>query len=182
MTEGTEVILTTRNDLQLRLKPIVPDDAKYLVYLFEHMGPESRYLRFNQALIDPDPELVWAEARRLAQIDWAKEGAWIAFAHHPNEGEVPVAGVRFIRVDQQTAEASLVVRDDMQNQGIGSELLDFLVEQALAAGVRKIVATIQRSNTPLWHILRNSPFRLEIDSSGGYADVTVHLPHDQKTR
>ena len=59
----------TKDEDLIGLRPLQPEDAHHLVDLFDHMGPESRFLRFNLALPNPDRELVWSEARRLAEID-----------------------------------------------------------------------------------------------------------------
>ena len=48
----------SKDGLLLGIRPLRPDDAHNLVDLFEHMGPESRFLRFNLALPDPDPETI----------------------------------------------------------------------------------------------------------------------------
>lgn len=158
-----------------KIRPLLPEDARHLVDLFDHMGPESRYLRFNVALVNPDREMVWSEARRLTEVDPEKDGAWLVFADFHDQTGVPVGGARYIRIDERTAEASLVVRDDQQNKGIGTELLKFLVEQARQAGLEKLIATVQRSNRRLFHLLLQSDLRLECDSQGGYTTVTAHL-------
>ncbi len=159
----------------LKIRPLLPEDAHHLVDLFDHMGPESRFLRFNVALSNPDRELVWTEARRLANVDPDKDGAWLVFADFQNQTEVPVGGARYIRIDDRTAEASLVVRDDQQNKGIGAELLRILVEQARQAGLEKLIATVQRSNRKIFHLLVQYNLRLEFDSEGGYTTITAYL-------
>jgi len=161
----------------LRVRPLKPDDAGHLVNLFEHMGPESRFLRFNLSLTDPDPDLVWAEARRMAQIDPDKDGAWLVFADLPGQPEAPVAGARYIRLDDLTAEASVAVRDDMQSKGIGTALLQFLAEQAQMAGIHKLVAYIQRGNRALWRLLRKADLQIDLESDGSHTTITAHLPH-----
>jgi RimJ/RimL family protein N-acetyltransferase len=166
--------LTKKGQL-LKLRPLQAGDAHHLVDLFNHMGPTSRYLRFNLALTNPDPDLVWSEARRLAQIDPEKDGAWLAFCEMGDQPDAPVAGMRYMRVDPQVAEASLAVRDDMQNQGIGAELLKFLVERAWAAGIRELVASAQRGNRPLWRLLDKVPLRMEYESDGGYTTMRAYL-------
>ena len=175
MKNGYVHTFHTKDGRLLKVRPLQAEDAHHLVDLFNHMGPTSRYLRFNLALTNPDPELVWSEARRLAQIDPEKDGAWLAFCELPDEPDTPVAGVRYMRVDAQVAEASLAVRDDMQNQGIGTELLKFLVERAYQAGIERLTATAQRGNRPLWHLLDKVPLQMEFESEGGYTTMTAHL-------
>jgi acetyltransferase len=165
----------TRSGLQLRIRSLLPSDARHLVDLFEHMGPQSRFLRFNLALSDPDPELVWTEAQRLSRIDPERDGAWLVFGDLPGQKNAPVAGGRYMYLDDDTAEASLAVRDDMQRQGIGGELLRFMIRQAREKGVKRLVATIQRSNRPLWYLLQNSGLEIEVESHGSYANVAVDL-------
>jgi acetyltransferase len=165
--------------LLLKVRPLRPEDARHLVDLFEHMGPESRYLRFNLALSNPDPELVWSEARRLARVDPEKDGAWLVFADLPDQENVPIAGCRFMGLGDGTAEASVVVRDDMQRKGIGRELLRFMVRQARQKGVRRLVATIQRGNRALWRLLQSTGVEFEAESDGSYAHITVDLLQPQ---
>jgi acetyltransferase len=160
---------------RIEIRPLMPDDAHHLVDLFEHMGPESRYLRFNMSLNDPDPDLVWSEARRLAQIDPSQDGAWLAFTEIDGKRDVPVGGIRYMRIDEETAEASLVVRDDMQNQGIGTGLLRYLIVEARKDGIRKLVATVQRGNISLWHLLQRFSQRIVRESEGSYTTITGYL-------
>lgn len=159
----------------LKVRPLRPDDAHHLVDLFDHMGPESRYLRFNLALNNPDRQLVWSEARRLADINPERDGAWLVFGDMPDQPEAPLGGVRYMRIDDKTAEASVVVRDDMQNQGIGTELLTLLVRQARLAGITHLVATIQRGNRTLWHLIQKFELPMTFESEGTNTHVKVDL-------
>jgi len=159
----------------MRIRPIKPDDAYYLVDLFEHMGPESRFLRFNLALSNPDPGLVWTEAQRFSKIDPERDSAWLVFCDLPDQENAPVAGGRFVRLDDDTAEASLAVRDDMQRLGIGGQLLQFMVRQARDRGVKRLIATVQRGNRALWHLLQSSGLKYDVESLGGYSNIAVDL-------
>lgn len=165
----------SKDGLLLKIRPLTPADAGHLVNLFEHMGPESRFLRFNLALPNPDPELIWSEAQRMAQIDPDKDGAWLVFADLPDQENAPVAGARYMHVEGGAAEASLAVRDDMQRQGIGGELLKFMIEQARARGVKRLMATVQRGNRPLWHLLQSSGLEYKMESHGSYANIAMDL-------
>lgn len=175
MNGDPEHMFFSNEDHLIVVRPLQQTDVHHLVDLFEHMGPDSRYLRFNLSLVDPDPELIWEEARRMAIVDPDKDGAWLAFTDLPDQKNAPIGGVRYVRQDQETAEAALVVRDDMQNKGVGSGLLSFLANRAREAGIRRLVATIQRANRALLHILSNSPLQVTFESEGSYTTIVAEL-------
>ena len=175
MNTGIEHTFYSKENHLVKVRPMRPEDAHHLVDLFEHMGSDSRYLRFNLALTNPDSEMVWEEAKRLARVDPERDGAWLAFTDMPDQPDAPVAGARYIRLDQETAEAALAVRDDMQNKGIGSELLIYLVERAREAGIRRMVATVQRANRSLLHILQNSSLKVTFEPEGSYTTIIAEL-------
>jgi acetyltransferase len=165
----------------LKIRPLRPQDSHHLVDLFDNMGPESRYLRFNLALNDPDRKLVWSEARRLSTVDPERDGAWLVFGDMPGQPEAPLGVVRYMRRDDETAEAAVVVRDDMQNQGIGSELLAWLVKQARLAGITRLVATIQRGNRVIWHLVHKFELPIDFKSEGSHTYITVDLTELEPT-
>jgi RimJ/RimL family protein N-acetyltransferase len=158
-----------------RMRPMTPEDAHHLLNLFQHLGLESRFLRFNLPLADPDPQLVWAEAQRLAQIDPRRDGAWLVFTDLPGEPEAPIGGVRYIRLSDEVAEVSMTVRDDFQGTGIGTEMVRFIIRRARAAGIRRAVATVQRGNRALWRLIQKSGLPFEVDSEGSLATLTFDL-------
>jgi GNAT superfamily N-acetyltransferase len=171
----TEHTFLSKEDHLVRVRPMLPEDAHHLVDLFEHMGADSRYLRFNLSLIDLDSEAVWEGARRLADVDPERDGAWLAFIDLPDQPDAPVAAARYVRLDEETAEAALAVRDDLQNKGIGSKLLSYLADQAREAGIRRLVAIVQRANRSLLHILQNSSFRVTFEPEGSSTTIVAEL-------
>lgn len=165
----------TRTGLDLFVRPLCLEDAPYLTDLFAHLGPESRYLRFNQALSNPDPALVQAEARRLARVDPEEGAAWLAFADLPGEPHAPLAGARFIRTGPGVAEASIAVRDDAQRQGIGAVMLDLLVREARRAGIHTLTAVIQYSNNGIWRLLKQSGLPYRRGGAGTWVEIFVDI-------
>jgi acetyltransferase len=175
MNNSEEHTFWSKDDRLIKVRSMQPEDAGHLVDLFEHMGPDSRYLRFNLPLTNLDPGLIWEEAKRMARVDPEKDGAWLAFTDLPSQPNAPIAGARYIRTDLETAEAALAVRDDMQNKGIGSGLLAYLVDRARENGISCLVATVQRANRSLLHILTNSPLKVTFDSEGSYTTIKAEL-------
>ena len=161
--------------LRVCVRPLRPDDADRLVDLFEHLSPESRYRRFNIPLPDPDPEFVRREAQAIADLAPARGHGWLAFADLPEQPGACVAGIRYLRTGGEVAEVSLVVRDDVQGLGIGSELLRIAGRHAYQAGVHKLVGYVQSDNRPLWRSLRHLGAPLERELQGPETYVEVDL-------
>ena len=164
-----------KNGIYVWLRPLRPGDSGYLLDLFEHMSLDSRYQRFNIPLPDPDPDWVQKRAEQLAYVRPADGWAWLAFADLPDQPHAPIAGVRCIRVSLDTAELSLVVRDDLHNLGIGRELLTFAGRKAYAEGLKRLIGVVQSTNRALWHSLRHMDVPLKRRREGTHTIVEVDL-------
>ena len=175
MREQAIHYFTTESGLLIWVRPLKPADAPFLLDLFEHMSPDSRYQRFNQPLTDPDPDWVLKRAEQLAYVRPADGRAWLAFADLPEQPEAPVAGIRYAYVSLKSAEISLVVRDDLQNLGIGTELLKFAGRKAYVDGIDRLVGVVQSMNRPLWHSLRNLDIPLQRVREGSHTLIEVDL-------
>lgn len=162
-----------RNGLEIRIRPLWPADAPLLVDLFEHMSAESRYLRFNLPLPHPDPDWVRDQAERLAYIPPYKGRAWLAFADLEDGPDTPVGGVRYMALTTDSAELSLVVRDDLQGLGIGTGLLEFAAKKAYSEGYQKMVGTIHSTNLPLWRSLKRLGVPMTIRREGAATIIEV---------
>lgn len=163
----------TKNGTGVRVRPLLPEDASYLINIFEHMGADSRYSRFNQSLNHISPERIRAEAENIAHTKL--QIGFIAFADLPDQLNVPIGAVRCVGVGDGVAETAVSVRDDMQNQGIGSYLLRLLAEEAKKQGIRKLVATVQNANKPIIHILNRLPYACSRRSVGPETEIELDL-------
>ncbi|MBP6017234.1 MAG: GNAT family N-acetyltransferase [Candidatus Promineofilum sp.] len=165
----------TKNGLIVKTRPITSEDAPYLVDIFEHMGPESRYNRFLQTAEHVDMDRIWKEAEKIADISDDGSTGYLAFVDLPEQPQAPVGGARYIRMSSTQAEFAVSVRDDMQSMGIGTHLLRLLIESALDDGVEQWVGTIENNNTPMWALLRKLGYRLERQPEGNYSVVTIYI-------
>jgi acetyltransferase len=168
----------TEKGLEVRVRPEQPTDTPYLVDLYQHLSPNSRYMRFGKAVTNPDPVRVEEEAERLARMEPPKDMAWLAFADLPSQPNAPVAGARYTRVSQDTAELAISVRDDLQRQGIGSQLLRFLQERAREDGIRFIVVNFRTDNRAVWRLIRHSQFPVDVQMRGPEVRAVVRLEEE----
>lgn len=163
--------LTLRDGRRVMLRPIRSEDADLLIDLHNRTSPETQYLRFFGA----KPRLTRAEAEYLAGVDYDLRFAIVATADEDGEEHIVAVG-RFDIVEPATAEAAVVVRDDYQRQGLGTALLERMVEVARGRGVRTFAGEILAENERMIRLLRNNG--LEVGKSEGSV-VRASVPIDE---
>ncbi|NJN15228.1 MAG: GNAT family N-acetyltransferase [Oscillochloris sp.] len=189
-SEDVSVPLTTRSGRRLMVRKLRSDDTERLVQLFYALSSESRYRRFFAPLDHVDPQMVHREARRLARIDPECEAALAAVEQTP-DGEAIVAVARYKQLEESAegAEASIVVRDDYQGDGVGGQLFDLLVQMALTTGMRHLILLTHADNQGLIGLVRRTgmPYRGAYTSGLYEIDmplidgITPYFPYSGRT-
>lgn len=160
---------------EIRVRQLLPEDAPYLVDLFEHMGAESRYRRFMEPVDQVTIERMWTEAENIAQGASGETYGLIAFVDTAERPEVPVAAIRYVKLTAAQAELAVSVRDDFQNTGIGMHLLRLLIDHAAKRGIKQVVGIVLNDNIAMWKMLRNLGYRLERYPEGSYSQIALHI-------
>jgi RimJ/RimL family protein N-acetyltransferase len=127
--------------LTLQIRPIQADDAEGLIDLHNRCSEEARYFRFHAA----KPRLRAAEARYLAAVDGELRVGLAATTIEDGEERI-VADARFDLLGDGDAEAAVLLRDDVTGRGLGTLLLDRLLERAAEVGVRRVLLDILPEN------------------------------------
>lgn len=126
-----------------RLRPIKPADVSLYPAFLAKVSPEDIRFRFLAPRRHfPDEMLL-----RLTQLDYEREIAFVALRKETGE----LAGI--VRLssdpDKETAEYGLLVRTDLQGQGLGWALLRHLIDYARADGLDVIEGFILNENTKM---------------------------------
>jgi len=176
-----EQLLTLRGGDTCLLRPIRPDDAQMLQTLVRGLSPESRYFRFVSSF----NELPATMLSRFTLIDYDREMALVAVVRDRStgdEGDVTeidrIVGVSryVIAPDQQSCEFSLVVAEDMKGKGLGSRLMDSIMEAARERGLAEIVGLVLRGNVPMLKLMRGMGFEVKrFDEDPDFVKVTHAL-------
>jgi acetyltransferase len=135
--------------LTLQIRPVRADDAGRLVDLHNRCSEQARYFRFHAA----KPRLRAVEAEYLAAVDGAARVALAATTTEDGEERI-VADARFDLVGDGDAEAALLLRDDVTGRGLGTLLLDRLLERAAELGVRRVLLDILSENKAMLALAR----------------------------
>ncbi|MEZ4701003.1 MAG: bifunctional acetate--CoA ligase family protein/GNAT family N-acetyltransferase [Rhodothermales bacterium] len=129
MEDGSDVIL----------RPIRPEDEPMMVNLHHDLSEQSVYFRYIQNL-SLEHRTDHRRLARLCFIDYDREIAFVAEHQNPatNRAEI-VAAARLSRnPDPVEAEVSILVHDDYQQRGVGTELLRRLLDAGRAEGLQRV--------------------------------------------
>jgi RimJ/RimL family protein N-acetyltransferase len=149
------------------LRKLEPSDEGRMLRLFHRLSPETVYRRFLTSYSDPEP------LRPLLQVDDVRR---VAIAAVDPDGEIIGVG-RYGRLTAEpaTAEVAVVVQDSHQGRGLGTRLLQEVGDQARAAGVRRLVATVLADNPASVRMLQRVFPQLTMRRDGGLYEIEVDL-------
>jgi acetyltransferase len=165
----------TTKGLTIEVRPFSHGDTPVLLEIFEGLGEESRYSRFQQPLEDIEPERLWAEAEQLLEATLAGGYGLLAFTDRPWLENQAVGAARYIMTGAGEAEVAVTVIDEMQGQGVGNELLMMLIDHARRAGIRRLVGVALNSNPRIWALIRGLPYPVTRQLEGTYTIVAIEL-------
>jgi acetyltransferase len=141
------------------LRPIRPEDAAALRRMVEEeTTPEDRRLRFFSVFRTLSPEL----CARLTQIDYEREMALVAIG--PGAGaEESLGGVVWLAADpdRERAEYAVLVRSDVKGQGLGTALMQAIIDYAKEQGIGELFGAVLRENRTMLDLAERLGFRIE---------------------
>jgi GNAT superfamily N-acetyltransferase len=157
-----------RDGSQVLIRPVRPDDKPLFVSGFEHLSEASRYLRF----MGSKTALSVSDLEFFTELDHEDHEAIGALDPFTGEG---LGVARYIRVpDQpQSAEAAVVVIDEWQGRGLGTALLERLVESAREHGIERFMASLFTDNRAMLALFRGIGDVEVIDSEGPTMKIDV---------
>lgn len=173
---------TTRDGRKLTMRLLRPSDAPLLVEMFHLLTPETRRRRFHIGVENVSDEVIHQRALELADVDNKSVSGALVAIYKDDTGEHIVGSVRLARdpatPDAPDAEAAIVVRDDFQGQGVGTELMRRLVLLAKQMKIKTIVAIFQPDNEDAIRIFRevNLPYVTTIDH--GETIMKIEVPSE----
>jgi acetyltransferase len=133
---------TMKNGKSVTIRPIRPEDEPLLVKFHETLSDRTVFARYFQAL-NLSQRVAHERLTRICFIDYAREMALVAEYTDAN-GDRHILGVGRLNKLHVSTEArfSVIVTDDYQHQGLGTELLRRLLDVAKQESVTRVTANI----------------------------------------
>ncbi|HVC29279.1 MAG TPA: bifunctional acetate--CoA ligase family protein/GNAT family N-acetyltransferase [Gammaproteobacteria bacterium] len=143
---------------KLRLRPILPEDETMIQQLFQRLTPEEIYMRFHGGM----KVLRHTLAARLTQIDYDREMA-LVLADPGVPGKACIYAVARLAADPdfERAEFSLLVEHEITGHGVGTRLMQSLIEYARSHGIGELDGLVLQENTAMLNLCRRLGFRAE---------------------
>jgi len=156
LKDGTEVIL----------RPIRPEDEQIEYEFIKGLSEETSRFRFFRVIKDLSHE----DLVRFCNIDYDREMAIIAeLREGDKKKEIGVARL-ITEPSKKRGEFAIVLADKYQGKGLGTKLMDMLIEIAQEKGLESIYGIIMRENKKMLRLAQKMGFTIK-PSEEGYVAV-----------
>ncbi|MGI5823454.1 MAG: GNAT family N-acetyltransferase [Dethiobacteria bacterium] len=165
-----ETYRTTKDGFTFQLRPVKISDEPLVKNFIYSLSEETMHKRFITRRRDMPHEIL---QDLFVVIDYTKEMVILALLQEKNREKVIGVGQYVISEGHRTAEVSLVIRDDYQNMGIGSEIMSYMANLAKKQGVLGFTALVLPNNVQILRVLEKAGFDMEKWFSEGVYLVKV---------
>ncbi len=162
--------LEVKNGWRIFARPIRPEDEPLIHGFLLHVTSQDFRMRF----FAPMKEFPHAFIARLAQLDYARAMAFVAF----DEATGELVGVVRIHSDSiyENGEYAILLRSDLKGRGLGWALMQLIIEYAKSEGLKRISGQVLQENQAMLNMCRELGFAVKSDATDyTVCDVTLEL-------
>jgi acetyltransferase len=162
-----------KNGNEILIRPIRPEDEMSMVKFHETLSEQSVYLRyFHAEKLD-----VRAAHNRLIQkcfIDYDREMALVAERCDAKPGIIGLGRLNKERWGNR-GEVAILIADEHQNMGLGTQLLGRLIDVARNEGLEELEANILSENLAMCALAKHFGFTLHNSEDPSVLTGTLRL-------
>jgi acetyltransferase len=157
-----EILWTLKNGREVLLRPIKPEDEPLWLEMFQSFSDESIRYRFFQILKDTPHEV----RVRYCNIDYDREIAIVAELTEKGRKKILGVGRLSIEPDGKSGELAFIIGDQWQGLGLGTKMVDYVIEIAREMGVETVYAIMLPDNYRALNLTKKMGFKLEYLEDG----------------
>ena len=159
---------------KVTIRPIRPEDEPLIVKFHETLSDRTVYYRYFQIMKLRD-RVAHERLTRICFIDYDREIALVAETNGSNADDTKILGVgRLSKLHgANEGEIAVLVADEFQGHGLGTELVKKLIEIGKEERLDCMVSFILPDNSNMQHICKKLGFKLQhlIDASVIKAEI-----------
>ncbi len=161
---------------EVLIRPIRPEDEPAIARFHERLSERSVYLRYFH-LMDLDRRISHDRLIRICFDDYDRDIALVTEHRNIGTGEDEILAVgRLRKIDATDAELAVLITDEYQGLGLGTELSRRLVEIARAEKIERVIAEILPENVHMQRVCSELGFRMQLLPDGGVHAVYEIAP------
>jgi acetyltransferase len=146
-----------KNGTPIVIRPIKPEDEALLDELFRAFSEETMRFRFFQVI----KEMTHETLTRYCNIDYNREIAIVAEPEDSRKRRIIGVARLILQPGQRKGEFAVAVGDQWQGLGLGSKLVDQIIEIAKDRELKSICGDVMTSNAKMLDLCEKKSFRLE---------------------
>jgi acetyltransferase len=158
------------------IRPIRPEDEPLMIRFHEKLSDRTVYLRYFQPL-KLSQRTAHERLTRICFIDYRREMALVVEWKKPETGEKEIIAVGRLSKIHGTndAESAVLVGDQFQHQGLGTELFRRNLMIARDERLKRVVASTMTENHEMRAICKKLGFQIKIDIEDQLVRATIDL-------
>ncbi len=111
----------------------------------------------------------------FTQIDYDREMAFIAIKKNTEDNDETIAVTRVVSdADNIEAEFAIIVRSDMQKQGVGNKLMSKTIDYCREHGTKRLLAHTLANNFPMQKLAKSFGF-VKVENNNDPQTVSLRL-------
>ncbi len=168
------------NGKHIEFRPLLPSDEFASRNFFYSLKETTVYYRFFQKKKVFSRQMLQNE---WARVDYRKNMTMVGLLQEGRKKRIVAIGSYAASdISKDYAEVAFVVRDDMQNMGIGSYLLMILENIARENGYKGFVATVLIDNTKMIHVFKKRYPHAKLKRGfGGEVEIYMDFVEDSSS-
>jgi acetyltransferase len=157
-----EALWKLRDGRSVLLRPIKPEDEPLWLEMFQNFSKQSIRYRFFQIIRDTPHEV----RVRYCNIDYDREIAIVA--ELTEEGRRKILGVVRLIVEPngKTGEIAFIVADPWQGLGLGTKMVDYMIEICKDRALERIYGIMLPDNHRAIRLMKKMGFQVEYLAEG----------------
>jgi acetyltransferase len=145
-----------KDETHVVIRPIKPEDETSLDELFKSLSEETMRFRFFQIIKNMPHETL----TRYCNLDYDRE---VAIVSELKEEKNRIIGVGRVILEpgKNCGEFAVVVGDEWQGRGLGSKLMDYLIEIGRDIGLEMMYGYVSSNNPKMINLCAKKGFELK---------------------
>ncbi|MBF2063217.1 MAG: bifunctional acetate--CoA ligase family protein/GNAT family N-acetyltransferase [Calothrix sp. C42_A2020_038] len=166
---------TMKNGICVTIRPIRPEDEPLMIQFHKNLSEESVYFRYFH-LIKLSQRIAHERLTRLCFIDYDREMALVADYKNPNGQHEILAVGRLSKLHSTSiGEFAIVVSDCFQCQGLGTELLQRLLQIGRDEHLSGICGSILLENKAMQRVCEKLGFQHHKSEDNSIVRVEINF-------